>query len=256
MTVESNDTRTDNTPDSYDNDTTVAEPASPDDNSPPSTGIGWRAALVVVAVFVAALLAYPTIQQSLSQSAEQNAASDGATPPIVATALADPDSAEAQFNLGNYYVNNGLLDSAVVAYQRAIELDPLYQGAYANLGVVYYQQGEFELAASQYEKALELDSTDGDVVYNLGALYLQQALSGGGPPDIDLINQSVTQLQAAIALDPSLAEPYFTLGVAYITLNQPADAITAFETYLELDKGTDPRASQEAQRYLDSLRTQ
>jgi hypothetical protein len=53
-----------------------------------------------------------------------------------------------------------------------------------------------------------------------------------------------------------LAEPYFSLGVAYKTLNQKEKAIQAFETFLARYKGQDPRASQEAQQYLEALRQQ
>ena len=34
------------------------------------------------------------------------------------------------------------------------------------------------------------------------------------------------------------------------------EAIKAFESFLEKDTGTDPRASQEAQTYLDTLKAQ
>jgi tetratricopeptide (TPR) repeat protein len=55
-------------------------------------------------------------------------------------------------------------------------------------------------------------------------------------------------------LNPDLAEPYFSLGVAYNALNQKEQAIEAFETFLARDTGEDPRAGQEAQRYLEALR--
>ena len=57
-------------------------------------------------------------------------------------------------------------------------------------------------------------------------------------------------------MNPGLAEPYFSLGVAYGALNQSEDAIQAFETFLARDSGQDPRASQEAKRYLEALRAQ
>ena len=142
------------------------------------------------------------------------------------------------------------------AYQTAIELDPNYQAAYANLGVTYYQLQQFELAARQYEKAIELDPQDGDVAYNLGALYLQQALSQEEQPDPQLLNQAVTQLKQAQEISPNLAEPHFTLGVAYLALNDPIQARQSFETFLSLGAGQDTRAKQEAERYLEMLDSQ
>jgi len=142
----------------------------------------------------------------------------------------------------------------VTAYQKAIELDPGLQAAYANLGVAYYQLGEFDRAASQYKKALELDPEDIEVTYNLGALYLQQALSAEGQYDPELLQQAVTQLENVNEQAPDLAEPYFSLGVAYSILNQNDRATEAFEAFLARDSGQDPRASQQAKRYLETLR--
>lgn len=224
-----------------------------------SIGIGWRAIIAAIALLVVAFLAYSSFQT-------RSATNTGKTPPPTevqatlsapeATAQANPDSAQAQFELGNTYVQSGQFEQALQAYQKAIELDPNYQAAYANLGVVYYQLQQLELAALQYQKALELNPNDGEVAYNLGALYLQQALSSGDQPDPDLLDRAIVQIKRAMELSPNLAEPYFTLGVAYNALNRREEAIQAFETFLARDSGHDSRANQEAQRYLENLRSQ
>jgi tetratricopeptide (TPR) repeat protein len=221
----------------------------------------WRIVIAIVAVGVIAFLAYPLIKQPARSTVEPQ--TTPAAPPTApqltapqATAQADPTLAQAQFELGNSYVKTMQWDQALAAYQKAVELDPNYQAAYANLGVVYYQLGQLDLAASQYQKALELDPTDGEVAYNLGAVYLQQALSSNNPPNPELLNKSIEQLSQAAELNPDLAEPYFSLGVAYQALNQNKEAIQAFETFLAKDTGQDPRAGQEAQRYLEALRSQ
>jgi len=144
---------------------------------------------------------------------------------------------------------------AVAAFHKVIELDPTYQAAYANLGAAYHRQNNLDLAIAQYQKALELDPDDGEVVYNLAAVYIQQATQGG-QPDPALLNQAIEQLNRALELSPNSAEPYFGLGVAYAALNQPQQAIAAFESFLERDTGDDPRAQQEAERYLQLLRGQ
>lgn len=213
----------------------------------------WRLVIAAVALLVLALLLYPLFQQRFRPAAAPAETQTVLTPPE-ATAQANPDSAKAQFELGNAYAKNGQWDRAAPAYQKAIELDPNYQAAYANLGVVYYQQGRFNLAASQYEKALELNPNDTEVAYNLGVLYLQQALTAGSQVDAGRLNQAVTQLEQVRQSAPELAEPYFSLGVAYNLLNRKQDAIQAFEAFLERDTGRDPRASQEARRYLQTLR--
>lgn len=223
-----------------------------------SQGLGWRAIITFLALIVIGVLVYQFIQEQFSSTpatlanVSPVAQPQMTTPP--AAAQTTPNSAQAQFELGNGYAAQGQWEQARAAYQKAIELDPNFQSAYANLGVVYYQLEKLDLAASQYQKALELNPDDGDVAYNLGALYLQQALLKGNPPDSDLLKQAVEQLQHAIELDPDLAEPYFSLGVAYKALNQKEEAIQAFETFLARDSGKDSRAGQEAQQYLDGLR--
>lgn len=226
-------------------------------------GLGWRIIIAILALIVIGVLAYnqfapkqagPGPAPAISAIASPTAPTQVTAPE--ATALANPDSAQAQFELGNVYVKAAQWVQAQEAFQKAIELDPNFQGAYANLGVVYYQLDNLDLAATQYKKALELNPKDGDVAYNLGALYLQQALSNGPASDPELVNQAVTQLKQAIELKPDLAEPYFTLGVAYNILNQKDQAIAAFETFLARDTGRDPRAGQEAQRYLETLHNQ
>ena len=67
---------------------------------------------------------------------------------------------------------------------------------------------------------------------------------------------AVSQLQLASEMSPDLAEPYFSLGVAYFALNQSPDAIQAFEAFLSRDSNQDPQAKQEAERYLQILRGQ
>lgn len=223
-------------------------------------GLAWRVVTVVVAVILIAVLAYSLWQPQLDRlpisPLAGSSAAPGQLPASEAAVQVNPDSAQAQFELANSYVNAGQWQKALTAYQKTVELDPNYQAAYANMGVVYYQLEQLDLAALQYKKALELDPGDGDVAYNLGALYLQQALVSGNTPNLDLLNQAVDQLQSAVKLDPNLTEPYFSLGVAYNALNQKEKAIQSFETFLARYKGQDARASQEAQHYLDSLRKQ
>lgn len=217
---------------------------------------GWRTGLAAVALIIVVTLGYSYLQEKSTSAPIVTTMVSPVAPDTApkATAQANPDSAKAQFDMGNASVEAGQWEQAQAAYQKAIELDPNYQAAYANLGVVYYQLGKLDLAASQYQKALELNPNDGEVASNLGALYVQQALLNSNPPSQDLLNKAVTQLKHSIELNPQLAEPYFSLGVAYNTLNQKEESIQAFETFLSRDTGHDPRASQEAKRYLELLR--
>ncbi len=219
-------------------------------------GLGWRIVVGIIAIVIIGVLAYPLIRQPDSNNkvepavpAEVQATVSGPE----ATAQANPESAESQFELGNAYYQARQWDQAITAYQKVIELDPNFQAAFANLGATYYQQSRFDLAASQYEKALELDSDDGESAYNLGAIYLQQALSQTEKPDLDLLNRAIDQIQKALEISPGLAEPHFSLGVAYMASNQKPEAVQSFETFLSLDTSQNSQARQDAERYLQLL---
>lgn len=238
------------------NEQAVKAAAAPTQAPPHNTAALWRFGLVAVVVLIVAALAYLFFQQRPAVPPGSEPAPAGQEAAPVPEVPFEAGSAQAQFESGNSHAQAGRWDQARAAYQKAIELDPNFQAAYANLGVVYYQLEQLDLAASQYQKALELDPDDGDVAYNLGALYLQQALISGEQPDPAMLERAVTQLKQAAELSPNLAEPYFSLGVAYQVSGRTEEAIEAFETFLARDSAQDPRASQEAQRYLEMLRGQ
>ncbi len=234
-----------------DNENIANDEPTPTEPEQGSSGLLWKVIIAIAALAVIGIFAYQFFQDGSNQNVASAPSTSDSQP-----AELDASSPQTLFEQGNDLVQSGQLQRAVEAYQKAIELDPNYQAAYANLGVVYYQLEQLDLAAQQYEKALEIDPSDGDVAYNLGALKLQQALLSGSEPNPDLINEAIDQLQNALELSPDLAEPYFSLGVAHAILEQPTEAIQAFETFLEKDTGQDPRASQEAQRYLETLKSE
>lgn len=204
--------------------------------------LGWRIVIIIAVVLLVGILAYQFSAPSGTALEPEGTVAD----------QTDATSAEAQFQVGNDYYKSGQYEQAIAAYKKVIELDPTYQAAYANLGVVYYQQQQFDLAISQYEKALELKSDDTEVAYNLAVLYLRQGLQQT-PPDPGSLEQAVTQLKQVQEINPNLAEVYFSLGVAYMSLNQKTEARQSFEKFLSLDTAQDPQAIQEAERYLQSL---
>ena len=241
-----------------DNSTFDNEQLMDNEESAKGLGLAWT---IIIAIVVVGAVAFaisiffreetPALRTT-AISEESASANNGEGGAIQTEGL----SAEALFEQGNTFVQVGQFPEAIAAYQKALELNPEYLAVYANLGVVYYQTEQLDLAAQQYEKALEINPDDGEVTYNLAALNLQRALSSGAQPDQDLLDQAITLLEKALALSPDLAEPHFTLGVAYMASQNKDEAIKAFESFLAKDSGTDPRASQEAQSYLDTLRNQ
>ena len=60
-------------------------------------------------------------------------------------------------NQGFIYNNKGEYHKAIVAFNKAIELDPSLALAYSNRGWAYIELGQYEQAIADYDKAIELD---------------------------------------------------------------------------------------------------
>ncbi len=72
----------------------------------------------------------------------------------------------------------------------------------------------------------------------------------------DYLDMALEQYRKAIELQPDLAEAHYGAGTVYAMLNRIDEAIQAFEKFQDLDKGTDPRATESAQAILEQLRSQ
>jgi type IV pilus assembly protein PilF len=59
-------------------------------------------------------------------------------------------------NLGNLYVDQGVMAEAVRSFQRAVELNPKYTLGYLALGSAYQKMGKPEQAAGQFRKVMAL----------------------------------------------------------------------------------------------------
>jgi cellulose synthase operon protein C len=56
----------------------------------------------------------------------------------------DASDAGAHNNLGVLYFQKGLTDEAILAFARALELDPKMQVAQANLDIAYRESGHYD----------------------------------------------------------------------------------------------------------------
>lgn len=77
---------------------------------------------------------------------------------------------------------SGDLDTALMCYQKAVELDPSLAIAYNDIGVIYESKGWNDKAKTAYGKALDLDPSLASAYYNMGSVYekegdLEQAVA-------------------------------------------------------------------------------
>ncbi len=228
-------------------------PNNTETSAPLSTG--WRIAIGAIAIAVVAIAGWQLLGNKTPVSETPAAISSPAVPtaPAANPTIATVDSPEALFQMGNDFYKSGQLDKAVEAFKKAIEQDPNYVAAYANLGAVYYAQQNLAMAEETYQKAIKLSPNDGDLLYNLSAIYIQEALASG-TPDQEKLSLAASQIDKAISLNPTLAAPYYGRGVIKSYTGDPAGAISDFEKFLELDDGSDPKATSNATALLKQLR--
>jgi tetratricopeptide (TPR) repeat protein len=172
--------------------------------------------------------------------------SNTATPPPT-TSIAPQGSAQEYFQLGNSYVKQGQYQEAETAYKQAIALEPSNPDYYANLGVAYYSMQRLAEAVDAYRDALRYAPADAQISYLLGAALLQ----------LNRLDEAEEAFVEANRADPNLGEPYFGLGVLYRLQGDSAQAISAFEKFLEIGPSAngDPNAVPAAEAELEALRS-
>jgi adenylate cyclase len=147
----------------------------------------------------------------------------------------DPDYASAYAGLGfTYYEawsqqwsqDPETLDRAYEMATEAIALDSSQAGAHALLGWVYLWRKQHDLSIALMEQATTLDPNDANH-YN----DLAQVLVFAGKPE-----EAIGLTQKAMRLNPHYPVQYpFTLGFAYLFLDQYDDAIAALEEALTIN---------------------
>jgi protein O-GlcNAc transferase len=161
-------------------------------------------------------------------------------------------TAKGHFEKGNEFVEAMQFAEAAEEYEKALEIEPDNVDVMSNLGVTYYRLGELDKAIEIYTKAIAIAPEDADIHSNLAAAYVQKQEPGA----TDQLDMALEQYQKAIELAPDLAEAHYGAGAVYALLGRIEEAIQAFERFQELDTGTDPKATENAQAILEQLRGQ
>lgn len=92
------------------------------------------------------------------------------------TALADSEQAADRNAAGAKLFEQGKLDAAIVAFQKAIALDPKYLPARLNLAYAYEKANRVDEAVQAYREAIDIQPGSFFAHNNLGVLYDKQGL--------------------------------------------------------------------------------
>jgi tetratricopeptide (TPR) repeat protein len=82
-------------------------------------------------------------------------------------------SAEQFYRMGLEQFNRGEYSEAIVSFDQAIQLNPVYAAAYFQRGMAYSKLGQFEAAISSYDRAIEINPDSAEVYFQRGMVYIQ-----------------------------------------------------------------------------------
>ena len=134
--------------------------------------------------------------------------------------------------------------------EQALAADPANGKAQSDLGYAYLRKGDYTHAETYLDKAAASGSND-PMIHYYYAMLLQQKFQGGVASDQQLARQK-TELEQAIALNPSLAEGYNLLSYnARLRGDSPA-AIDAALRAVALDQRNENYALNLANIYLSA----
>jgi len=108
-------------------------------------------------------------------------------------------------NLGNSYSDVGDMESALLAFERAVEINPTLSESRANLGNIYLKKGQVAQAINEYQVALDINPNDAKTHNNLGNAYTQRGSLG----------YAVSEYTRSIRLDSNFVDGYKNLALVY-----------------------------------------
>ena len=132
-------------------------------------------------------------------------------------------------NLGNSYSNRGDDAEAILAFEKAVYINPGLAESQMNLGNLYLRGGRAEEAIKRYRLAAEINPYDAKIFSNLGNAYGQ----------LGWLNEAIGVYSQAIVLDPNYVDAYTNLAIAYADAKFYNKAVEQLNIALDLNGGRD-----------------
>ncbi|MFM7058958.1 MAG: tetratricopeptide repeat protein [Planctomycetota bacterium] len=135
----------------------------------------------------------------------------------------------AWYDLGVLYEATGQPELAVNAWTQAITHDPDYTQAYVNRGTLLAQQGKHELALADFSRAIELAPTEFAPRRNRADLHRE----------LNQNTEALADYTEALRLNPRDAETWSEYGTLCRTLDDWVSACWAFKRTTEFDAASE-----------------
>ncbi len=145
------------------------------------------------------------------------------TAPLVHHAAEQESGAEHWFELA-CELEMSSAESAIDAYERALEADPHHADAHVNLGRLLHEQGATAAAEQHYRAAVEANPEHDTAAFNLGVAL----------EDLGRIEDAMGAYAKAIALDPDNADAHYNLAGIYEQRGDKQAALRHLKIYRNL----------------------
>lgn len=133
-----------------------------------------------------------------------------------------------QYNMGLFYLNEGVVDEAIKYLKRALELNPRYDLALYALGLSYSMNGNLEESVRYLQDCLKINPTLTDAHNALGAIY----------QEMGLLDQAEKEFRIAISDENYTAKDnsYYNLARIYLTKGNLNEALNHVEMALGVNR--------------------
>jgi tetratricopeptide (TPR) repeat protein len=168
------------------------------------------------------------------------------------------ESPEVYYNIGYIKTAQGEYEKAILAFQKATQLDRLFAKAFEAMGRAFRALGQYDAAQESFQKAadiyigkekmqeaeevlyeiLQISPDSVNVFNSLGVLYRKKG---------DL-KTALSQYRKALKVHPKEPHIHYNMGRLYFEMKQFKDAQMNFEKALELDPNF-----KEAKEVLDAM---
>jgi tetratricopeptide (TPR) repeat protein len=150
-----------------------------------------------------------------------------------------PGCYDCYYNIGYAHSQKKDWAQAEIAYKKAVELKPDHAPAWNGLANVYSAQKKTDLAMEALSKAAGGGTGAAAGAASAGALYNQGVLLWNEKK----YPEAKEKFEAATKADPKYGEAWYLLANTHINLGEYAQAVSAFESYLQAE----PNGSHAAQ---------
>ena len=130
---------------------------------------------------------------------------------------------------GMELLKQGLKDQALMAFEKAIEENPLAVKSYINAGDIYFERNDISTAQQRFEAAAKADPKNFTAHYKNG-LMLQL---------LRRVGESVSAYLKALEINPFDFGANLNVATAFLQLGEPQQAVGFAEKAVELNKQDD-----------------